>query len=143
MSGTKLFLFSDLISGLHIINVKDAFHPHEIQNYLFLTAHTVWFLDSPFLFISHGNDGVSKVDITNLSNPTALLEAKFPCTHFRIYADYLYCINLDLITVATISTLEKERYYSENLYRYAGWIYWIRIFEYKRNIGRKLSVYRQ
>jgi hypothetical protein len=64
-------------------------------------------LDSTFLFTSHGNDGVSKVDISNLSNPKILLEAKFPCSHFSINANYLYCIDLYLITITTISTLDK------------------------------------
>jgi hypothetical protein len=103
----KTLFVSDLITGLHILDVKDVIHPREIAKLTFPYRSYGMILDSTFLFISHGDGGVSKVDITNLSNPKTVIEAKFPCTHFRIYANYLYCINLYLITITTISTLDK------------------------------------
>jgi hypothetical protein len=98
---------SDLLTGLHIIDVKNVLQPHEIGKKYFPYRSYGMILDSTNLFISHGSDGVSKVDITNRSNPITLIKAGFPCTKLRIYSDYLYCINPDNITIVSIATLDS------------------------------------
>ena len=104
--GKTLFV-SDLLTGLHIIDVTDTFHPLEIGKLAFTQRSYGLLLDSTFLFMSHGENGISRVDISNENNPILVNAAGFPCTHFRIYSNYLFCISQDLITIAARSTLDS------------------------------------
>ena len=104
--GKTLFI-SDLLTGLHIVDITDISHPHEIASLAFTHRSYGLLLDSIFLFISHGEDGISKVDISNEDNPILLNDARFPCIHLRTYSNYLYCINQNLITIAERSTLDS------------------------------------
>jgi hypothetical protein len=104
--GNTLFV-SDLLTGLHIIDVTDLFHPHEIAKLSFPHRSYGLLLDSTNLYVSHGEDGVSKVDISSRTNPVLLDGAGYPCTHFGIYSNYVYCINQDRITIAARSSLDS------------------------------------
>ena len=110
----KTLFVSDLLTGLHILDVKDVYHPREIAKLYFPNRSYGLILDSTNLFISHGSDGVSKVDITNLSNPATLIEARFPCNRLRTYSNFLYCINNDGITIAEIARLDSVGSFSSS-----------------------------
>jgi len=103
----EILYVSDLLTGLHIIDVKDVLQPHEIGRLDFPYRSYGITIDSTNLFIAHRNNGVTKVDISNRSNPISLITAKFPCTKLRIHSKYLYCINWDNITIASVTTLDS------------------------------------
>ncbi|HKJ81827.1 MAG TPA: T9SS type A sorting domain-containing protein [Ignavibacteriaceae bacterium] len=103
----KTLFVSDLLTGLHIFNLEDILRPREIGRLYFPYRSYGMILWSTNLFISHGSNGVSKIDITNLSHPISLLKERFPCSQLRIYTDYLYCINYNKITIAPRTTLDS------------------------------------
>ncbi len=98
---------SDLLTGLHIVDVSDVLQPREIGNLTLPHRSYGLLLDSTDLFVSHGDNGFSRVNITDNVSPALLDEMPYTCTRFRLYSSYLYCFDQNQITILTRSTLDS------------------------------------
>ena len=98
---------SDLLTGLHVMDISDAGHPQEVGKLSFTHRSYGQWLYAGDLFVSHGDDGVSKVDVGNRELPVLTGEATFPCTRLRAYLEYIYCVNLDRVTIMERTTMDS------------------------------------
>ena len=98
----------DLLSGIYIYDVTDVLNPIFISKLMFDNKCYNFVVDSDYIYVTHDIDGLSKVDITNLSNPFIEAETNIFSKYISEYENFLFT-HLDNYSYAdSIIILNKE-----------------------------------
>jgi len=80
----------DLKNGLLIYNISNVLEPILISSLNFEKECYDFVIDSNYVYITHGVDGITKIDVSDISTPHFLLESSISSHIISKYQSYLY-----------------------------------------------------
>lgn len=81
----------DLVSGLYIFDITDILNPIQLAKLNFGKRCYDFLVDSNYIYIAHDINGVSKVNITDPTDPFLEYETTTPSKSISKYENFLYC----------------------------------------------------
>lgn len=98
----------DLLNGLYIYDITDIANPIQLAELDFDKRCYDFLLDSSNIYVTHDTNGISKVNITNLSSPFVENKTSTPSKSLSKYQNYLYCQKGDYYFEDSVRVLNSE-----------------------------------